>query len=97
MELKVHEVSFQLKTVKLTKALLKQFPKLGFEQMKSICAYDEAGNLNRDICLGWISGTVLASGQDYETWLLLRTGEGTYGLYSAMHQARDKYPQIYIV
>lgn len=40
---------------------------------------------------------MLANDEDYKTWLILKTGEGTYGRFDSMSRAREKYPQIYVV
>lgn len=89
----VKTIDLQLRTVKLTKGILKQLPELSYEQMRPLM--EATGHENPDCVLGWVHGSVL--GVDYETLLIMKVAEGQYGIYKAMHPTRLKYQQIYIV
>lgn len=83
----------ELRTVKLTKSILKQLPILDYDQMKPLLKSD--GNIKPEVVVGWVHGSVL--GDDWETWLILKVSEGSYGRYSAMVNSRQKHQQIFIV
>lgn len=91
-DVKVRTAELTLTTVKLTPKILKQIPRLGYEQMKPLLK-DWSGNaehFHEGVLVGWIHGSVFGAGQDHETYLLLRTGEGEYGLYNVMRSTIDR-------
>jgi hypothetical protein len=89
----VKTVDLELRTVRLTKSVLKQIPELGFEQIKPLLRAD--GNLQDGKVVGWVHGSVL--GDDFKRWLIVRTGEGEYGRFDAMQSTVKAFPQIYVV
>jgi hypothetical protein len=92
-EVTVRTQTVELRATKLTKSILKQMPCLDYDQMKPLLKAD--GNEKPECVVGWVHGSVF--GEDHETWLIFKIGEGLYGRYSMMQHARKKYPQIYIV
>ena len=99
-DVKVRTGLVELTTVKLTPKILKQIPRLQYEQMRPLL-HDRTGAaeaFKEGVLVGWIHGTAI-SGNSYERFLLLKTGEGEYGLYNAMPSTveRVKAKQIYVV
>ncbi len=93
MEVKVQTAELELRTAKLTKALLKQLPVLGLQEIRPFLKPD--GNEKPECILGWVHGSVL--GDDWKCWLIVRLGPGSYGRYDAMKSTCVRYPQIYVV
>lgn len=83
----------EVRTARLTKAILKQIPLLSFDQFKGYVRPD--GNEKPEAVVGWVHGSVL--GKDFETLVIIKTGEGTYGMFKGMSNHRVKYPQIFVV
>lgn len=85
VDVKVHTAELTLTTVKLTPKILKQLPRLGYDQMRTLLKPDRGpGEFFQDgVVVGWIHGSVFGGDSDYKRFLLLKTGDG-YGLYDVM-------------
>lgn len=81
----VNTASLELRTCKLTKSLLKQMRRT-----------DTTGVKSEDV-VGWVHGSVLDPTEDYNTWLVVKVGEGDYVLVSVMQDKRKLFKQIYVV
>ncbi len=95
-EVKVKTAEIVLRTVKLTKALLKQFKKAdGYYAHKIGAAAN--GKFIKEKCVGWIHGSVM--GDEFSgPWVIFPDGEGTYCIYNVgMDSAVKDLPQIYVV
>jgi hypothetical protein len=88
----VKTAEVELRTARLTKSILKQMPVMEYDALKPYLRAD--GNERPDAVLGWIHGSVLG---DDNQWLIIKTGEGTYGRYNAMRGTCSRYPQIYVI
>jgi hypothetical protein len=86
----VNTIELQVKTVNLTKSLLKQIPVAGYDNLKNVLSSKNPG-----IVIGWVHGSVL--GPDNDTWLIFKTSEGEYRRYNATIGMREKHKQIYII
>lgn len=97
-EVKVRTAEVTLTTVRLSRAVLKQMPELGYEEMKPLLMSGSTGpeeQLKAGAVVGWVHGSVL--GDEWKRWLIINTGEGTYGRYDAMQGLANRYPQLYVV
>lgn len=89
----VKTAELELRTAKLTKSILKQMPTMDYKTLKPFLG--EKGHINDGVVIGWINGSVL--GEDWDRYLILKTGEGTYGKYKCSQDTSERYSQIYIV
>ena len=87
-EIKVHGVELQLTTVKLSTKVLRQLPKIEFNEVRELFKADPA------CVIGWIHG--LALGDEWNRYLLIKRGEGDYGLVECMDATTKKYKQIFV-
>ena len=93
----------QLRTCKLNKSIIKQMPILAYRDLvdknillgSEIAAEDENKRLDTYI-VGWISGAGIGESAS-DTWLIIKTGEGDYGRFSAHFEHRKRFNQIYII
>lgn len=96
-EITVNEVKVELRTVKLTKGLLKQMKPI---DRVSDAPYrfmmDDKGNLKPEHVVGWVHGSVL--GDDYNAWIILTPAPGEYLRYNCgcMTSLTKNIKQIYI-
>ncbi len=99
-DVKVRTLDVEVRTVKLTKSLLKQF--------QIICHFSEArkylpgGTENQDPAgespiIGWVHGSVLEADDKWGRWLIIRVGPGDFRRWQCMEDTASKYDQIYIV
>jgi hypothetical protein len=92
MEIKVNSATVELRTVKLTRALLKQMPRLTYREIGPLC---EGGSLKPEHVVGWIHGSVL--GDEWSRYALVAVRPGEYGVAELADHDTKKYKQIYIV
>lgn len=98
MDVQINELKLSLTTVKLTKALFKQMPILGYDTVRLLLRTDTQEEKFKDdkAVVGWVHGSV--TGDEYKRWLILKTGEGSYGRYDVMETTIQKHnaKQIYL-
>jgi hypothetical protein len=97
-DVNVKTVSLELKTCKLTKAILKQIPMISYSQYANVrSVFTEEGHEVAECVIGWVHGSVL--GADHDHWLIVKTpdGYGRLNIGLGGNDLRKKYPQIYIV
>lgn len=93
-QIDVFEATLQVTTVNLTRKVLNQLPRVGYEQIKHLLTDRE--NFDSKHVVGWIHGSVLKFGNDYDRWLLIKLAPGAYGLFEAMKSTTDKFKQIIV-
>lgn len=91
-EVKMNVASLELRTVKLTKAILKQIRTARYEEIKHLLKPD--GNEDPQYVVGWIHGSVL--GDEWKQFLLFRMPDGEYRLFDAGNSVCKKYQQIFV-
>lgn len=92
-EVKVTTATIEIRTVKLTKALLKQFRRLD-----RVPTYwlDDKGNPKAEHVVGWLHGSVL--GDEFNEYSLWTNGQGDYWLYPYTgDKVKQMTKQIYVV
>jgi hypothetical protein len=94
-DIKIREVELSLRTVKLTKQLLKQMPILRDYPDKA-ALYEKGGEFKPGVAIGWIHGLLL--GDEFARYLLINRGDGDYGLIetSTYEIKRLGFKQIYL-
>lgn len=92
-DVKVIEVKLEMRTLKLTKSLLKQMRTL--ENLRGLTD-EKTGNIRPENVVGWIHGSVL--GDDWSAILLLDLSGGDYAIYKGygLKEAQRRYKQIYL-
>ncbi len=89
-QVSVRTAEVSIRTVALSKSLLKQIVKCGYQEIQS--------RLNRKMentdVIGWLSGSLF--GDDWKSYLLVHIGDGDYRLVEGgMHPERE-YKQVYV-
>jgi hypothetical protein len=74
-EVKINVTEIKVATVKLTKALIKQFQVLGYDEYRHLLT--EQGELKEGVAVGWVAGVVF--GDEWKKWLILDLGNNQYG------------------
>jgi len=93
VDVKVTQATLEVRTLKLTKALLKQFRKLSFNGIPE--NWTENNEFKKENCVGWFSGTVL--GEEHSDFLLLTNNKGDYFVYNHVsNYSRKNFKQIYL-
>lgn len=82
-----------LKMVKLTSRVLAQIPRLEYRDLRKLDLF-EGDSFKDGVVVGWLHGSLL--GDKWDRFLLVKTGEGAYGVVHAGVDATKKYPQIYV-
>ncbi len=91
--MQVPTVSLELRTVKLTKSLLLQIPKL--ERLPKD-SHDAQGNILPERCVGWVHGSVLGDKLSTAIIFITEDGYGVY-VYSGSANALKGIKRVYIV
>lgn len=101
-DVKVKTMDLELRTVRLTKAILKQLPVVSHDKVRHLINPTD-GHPHKDALdgghpqgfIGWVHGSVL--GDEDLKWLIVKFGEGDYGRFAAMPETLKGVVQIYIV
>lgn len=97
MDVKIKTVELELRTVKLTKALLKQITEIHVEIRRDGTVWyapSYGAQMVEVKVIGWVHGSVI--GEDYQTWLIVDLGDGDYGRASVNQDHRKRFKQIYV-
>lgn len=82
-----------VRTVPLTKALLKQFRRITSHEDYGM--FGENGQEKLDHVVGWLKGTVL--GEQYQDFTLFASGDGDFYLYAHVSpRVRKNCKQVYV-
>lgn len=94
MDVNIRQANVEIRTVKLTKALLKQFRKLRGTEIPDKWL-DENREFKPEFLIGWFRGTVL--GEEFQDFTLLTNNNGDYFIYAHVsNSTRKNCKQIYI-
>lgn len=105
MAIKLVQVSVEVVSVKLTKALIKQFRvednihavKHLLKPSKSMTADNKEVTTLNPAVVGWVHGSVLETGEDYWHWIILQEGDGAYCRLRATRETCLAYAkQVYL-
>ncbi len=94
-QIKTTTATLELTSMKLTRSLIKQMPRLSYQDLKGCLAWDGATqSYKSDKVVGWLHGCV--TGDDWKRWLLVQIDEGSYGLAEVMESSCKGFKQIFI-